>query len=93
VADLETGQALTNAEVLVGVRELVRRVERGDKLKPRLLDVTDSARYMGTSKKAIRAMIMRGELPHIQRIPGRSPYLVDVLDLDRWIARNKSKAS
>lgn len=93
MADLETGRALTDAEVLAGVRELVRRVERGDKLKPRLLDCTDSARYLGTSEKGIRAMIAAGELPYIQRVVGRSPYLVDIADLDRWVERNKSKAS
>jgi excisionase family DNA binding protein len=58
----------------------------------RLLDVTDAARYLSVSTKIIRQLIQGGELPYIQRIPGRSPYLIDIEDLDRWIQDCKTRA-
>jgi excisionase family DNA binding protein len=68
------------------------RVQRGCQLPPRLLDITDSARYLGMSDKGIRELIDQGSLPYIQKIAGRSPYLIDVRDLDRWIEKNKVRA-
>jgi hypothetical protein len=95
MADPETARptrTLTNAKLLAGIRELVRRVERGDQIRPRLLDVTDSARYLGTSDKQVRALIMAGELNYIQKVAGRSPYLIDIRDLDSWVDRSKQCA-
>jgi excisionase family DNA binding protein len=68
------------------------RVQRGDAILPRLLDIDDAARYLAVSDKAIRELIQRGELPYLQRIRGRSPYLVDVKDLDSWVLKNKIRA-
>ena len=83
----------TNGDVIKNVAELVsaalRRVQRGADIPPRLLDIQDSARYLSMSDKAIRELIAEGELPYVQKIPGRSPYLLDVRDLDRWIERSK----
>jgi excisionase family DNA binding protein len=59
---------------------------------PRLLDITDAGRYLAMSDKAVRELIAQGELPYIQKIRGRSPFLIDVRDLDTWIARNKVRA-
>lgn len=92
MAELETSrtaQTLTDAGLLAGVRELVRHVVRGDQLRPRLLDITDAGRYLSMSDKGIRELIVRGELPYVQKVPGRSPYLLDVSDLDSWVERNK----
>jgi excisionase family DNA binding protein len=58
----------------------------------RLLDVTEAGQYLGVSHKVIRQLVQAGELPYIQRIPGRSPYLIDIRDLDQWIDLNKVRA-
>ena len=85
-----------DANIVEQVRELatraIARVERGDAIRPRLLDVDDAGRYMSMSDKAIRELIADGELPYIQKIPARSPYLIDVRDLDDWILKNKKTA-
>jgi len=78
------------------IRELasaaLRRVQRADLVPPRLFDIDDSARYLAMSDKGVRELISNGELPFIQRVPGRSPYLIDRIELDRWIERNKRSA-
>jgi Helix-turn-helix domain len=94
MADLETVRTAgtqADAELLADVRELVRRVERGDQLRPRLLDITDAGRYLSMSDKGIRELIVRGELPYVQKVPGRSPYLLDLRDLDSWVEKNKRR--
>jgi len=58
----------------------------------RLLDVTEAGRYLGVSHKIVRQLVQTGELPYIQRVRGRSPYLLDIRDLDRWIDLNKTRA-
>jgi excisionase family DNA binding protein len=84
-----------NEGAMKAVEELascaLRRVLRGDQIPPRLLDIDDAARYLGTSDKTIRELILRGELAYLQKIPGRSPYLLDIRDLDLWIERNKQR--
>jgi excisionase family DNA binding protein len=84
------------ADPMEEIRELasaaLRRVQRADLIPPRLLDITDSARYLAMSDKAVRELIARGELPYIQKIPGRSPYLLDRTELDNWIERNLRSA-
>ena len=67
------------------VTHAIRRVKRGAEIEPRLLDIDDAARYLAMSDKAVRELITAGELSYIQKVPGRSPYLLDVRDLDRWI--------
>ncbi len=78
------------------VRELatraISRVQSGREIPPRLLDVDDAARYLGMSDKAIRELIADGDLPYIQKIPARSPYLIDLRDLDHWILKHKIRA-
>jgi excisionase family DNA binding protein len=85
-----------NVSIVEQVRELatraIARVQRGSEIRPRLLDVDDAARYLSMSDKGIRDLITKGELPYIQRIPARSPYLIDVRDLDDWIQKNKFRA-
>jgi len=80
-------------DLLANVTELithaVRRVQRGTEIAPRLLDVDDAGRYLAMSDKAVRELITLGELPYIQKVPGRSPYLIDIKDLDRWIEGSK----
>jgi hypothetical protein len=83
-------------DLLSNVAELVthaiRRVKRGAEIEPRLLDIDDSARYLAMSDKGLRELITAGELPYIQKLPGRLPYLIDIRDLDRWIERAKTSA-
>jgi hypothetical protein len=62
----------------------LQRVVRGSEISPRLLDIQDSARYLAMSDKGIRELIIAGQLPYVQKITGRSPYLLDRVDLDRW---------
>jgi Helix-turn-helix domain len=69
----------------------LRRVRRGDTIPPRLLDIDDAGRYLAMSDKAVRELIMAGELAYLQKVPGRSPYLLDVRDLDAWVERNKRR--
>jgi excisionase family DNA binding protein len=70
----------------------MRQVQRADQIQPRLLDIDDAARYLSMSDKGVRQLIANGELPYIQRIRGRSPYLIDRIELDKWIERNKTSA-
>lgn len=87
----------SDQDLLANVTELVshavRRVQRGAEIPPRLLDVDDAARYLAQSDKGIRELITNGQLPYIQKVPGRSPYLIDIRDLDRWIERSKTSAA
>jgi len=71
------------ATIRSGIQTLVPR---------RLLDVTEAGQYLGVSHKVIRHLVQAGELPYIQRIRGRSPYLIDIRDLDQWIDLNKVRA-
>jgi excisionase family DNA binding protein len=54
-------------------------------IRPRLLDIENAAKYLSVSTRTIRRMIADSELPFIQRHAARSPYLLDLRDLDRWI--------
>ena len=58
---------------------------------PRMLRCVQAARYLGIGTKAIRELILRGELSYVQLKPGgNSPFLIDVRDLDQFIEANKS---
>jgi len=61
-------------------------------IQRRLLDITEAGKYLGVSHKVIRQLVQAGELPYIQRVRGRSPYLLDIRDLDQWIEWNKTRA-
>jgi excisionase family DNA binding protein len=52
----------------------------------RLLSIEESAAYLSLSKREVYNMIARGELPAVSH--GRRKML-DILDLDQWIDRNK----
>ncbi|HET9741748.1 MAG TPA: helix-turn-helix domain-containing protein [Terriglobales bacterium] len=60
---------------------------------PRLYNVKQAALYLGIGAKAVRQLITQGRLPYVQRKPGNSPFLIDRLDLDRWIESNKMPAT
>jgi excisionase family DNA binding protein len=53
---------------------------------PRLLSLKDAAVYLGARLWAVRQMVRNRELPYVQI--GRK-YLIDRLDLDRFVERNK----
>jgi excisionase family DNA binding protein len=57
----------------------------------RLLRTGTAARYVGLGKKALRQLIIEGELPFVQLRPGNSPFLLDVRDLDRFIEMHKTR--
>ena len=86
----ETDKIVKHIEELTS--RAVARVQRSAEIPPRLLDIQDSGRYLGMSDKAVRELIAEGQLPYIQRVPGRSPYLIDVRDLHCWIERSKIRA-
>jgi excisionase family DNA binding protein len=57
-----------------------------------LLRCAQAARYLNIGTKAIRALILRGELSYVQLKPGgNSPFLLDVRDLDRFVEARKSR--
>ena len=57
----------------------------------RLLRTGPAARYVGLGKKAMRQLILEGELPFVQLRPGNSPFLLDIRDLDRFIEMHKTR--
>jgi excisionase family DNA binding protein len=89
-----THHANSASDLLGEMTELVaramHRVQRGAEIPPRLLDIDDAARYLAMSDKSVRELIQQGELGYIQKIPGRSPYLLDRIELDKWIERSKT---
>jgi excisionase family DNA binding protein len=55
------------------------------------LRVRDTARYLGISRKAVRALVLTGKLKVVQmKAGGNSPFLIDRLDLDKFIETNKN---
>lgn len=69
--------------------EPARALPTRPRIVPRLLRTTDAARYLGMGEKAIRHLILVGELPYVQLRPGNSPFLLDVRDLDVFVERHK----
>ena len=64
-----------------------RRKEHAKTALPRrLCSLADAASYLAVSDWTVRQMIWRGDLPHIRR--GKR-VLLDLQDLERWIAREK----
>jgi len=57
---------------------------------PRLLRLRAASQYLSISTKALRKMIVRGELPYIQLCNGNSPFLIDLRDLDRFVEARKT---
>jgi excisionase family DNA binding protein len=61
----------------------------------RLLSLKEAANYIGHSVDLVRDMVASGELPHVPKGSGkkRSHVSIDVLDLDKWIEKNKVRAA
>ena len=57
-------------------------------LKKRLYSIPEAATYLGRSVWSVRELIWNGSLPSVRM--GRRVHL-DIIDLDRWIERNKVK--
>lgn len=57
-------------------------------LKKRLYSIPEAATYLGRSVWSVRELIWNGNLPSVRM--GRRVHL-DIIDLDRWIERNKVK--
>lgn len=79
----------TIAEVRELATHALRRVKAAAEISPRLLDLADAARYLSMGDKALRELLRKGTLPYVQTIAGRSPYLLDIRDLDKWIEKSK----
>jgi excisionase family DNA binding protein len=62
---------------------------------PRLLTLKQAAEYIGHSVDLVREMVVSRELPHILKGSGkeRSHVLIDRLDLDNWVEKNKVRAA
>ena len=57
---------------------------------PRLLRLKEASRYLNVGARKLRTLIQAGEIPLIRNGQGSSGvWLVDVKDLDAWIARAK----
>ena len=58
---------------------------------PRLLTLKQAAEYIGHSVDLVREMVAKREIPHVPKRHGeqRTHYLIDRLDLDRWVEKNK----
>ena len=55
-------------------------------IKKRLYSVPEAATYLGRSVWSVRELIWNGSLPSVRM--GRRVHL-DIIDLDRWIEKNK----
>ncbi len=60
-----------------------------EKVQPRFLRIRHAAVYLGVAPKAIRALILLGKLSYLQVGRNNSPWLIDKIDLDRYIDQNK----
>jgi excisionase family DNA binding protein len=55
---------------------------------PRWLSISSAAAYIGISVQTLRSILHRGEL-RASRLSSGSPYLLDRLDVDRFLERRK----
>jgi excisionase family DNA binding protein len=55
----------------------------------RLLRVKRAAEYLSLSPALVRKLVQDGVLPVVIIGEGQVPWLIDVHDLDRWIAGHK----
>jgi excisionase family DNA binding protein len=55
----------------------------------RLWKLKDAANYLGLSAWKVRKLVADGELPYVQD-KTLGPFLLDVVDLDLWIEKNKT---
>ena len=58
---------------------------------PCLLTPKQAAEHIGHSVDLVREMVARREIPHVPKGNGeqRTHYLIDRLDLDRWVENSK----
>jgi excisionase family DNA binding protein len=58
---------------------------------PRMMSPEDAAKYIGHSIDLVYDMIRDGEIPFVKKGNGtkRTQYVVDRLDLDKWIDTRK----
>ena len=70
---------------------LLRRLIAKEQPSPRrLLRLAEAADYLHISPWSLRGIIQRGELPIVKPgESGRGPWLLDRVELDRWIERTK----
>jgi len=61
-------------------------VRESDVLPPRLLSYEAATRYLSLSYWTVRHMVVEGVIPHIK---SGKRVLIDVQDLDEWIAKSK----
>jgi excisionase family DNA binding protein len=55
---------------------------------PRWLSIAQAAVYLSVSAQTLRSILHRGEM-RASRLSENSPYLLDRLDLDRFLERRK----
>lgn len=62
---------------------------------PRLLTLKQAAEYINHSVDLVRDMVASGELPHIPKGGGkeRTHFVIDRVDLDKWIEKKKQKVA
>ncbi|MDH4080942.1 MAG: helix-turn-helix domain-containing protein [Nitrospira sp.] len=61
-----------------------------DQISKRLYSVKEAGRYLGRSPWAIRHLIWEGHLPQVRQ--GRR-VMVDVVDMDQFIAKHKKETN
>jgi excisionase family DNA binding protein len=54
----------------------------------RLLRLKPAAQYLSVSPGKLRSLIQAREIPIVQ-YRKNAPWLIDVVDLDQWVERNK----
>ncbi len=69
-----------------------RRRGTGEELQPRLLKLAAASQYLSMSPSKLRSIVQRGEIAVI-RGEGNAPWLLDKVELDRWIERSKQVLS
>ena len=57
-----------------------------ENIPPRLMRTVDAAKYLGTSDKTIRALILAGDLPYVQLSESRAVTLHSCSIAKTWIA-------
>ncbi len=84
------GHNMGTAVKLPVKKQKVKRTQRISNpvgvLKKRLYSIRESAEYLGRSVWSVRELIYSGRLPCVK--VGRRIHL-DIIDLDKWIERNK----
>ena len=65
-----------------------RKKQDSEELRqPRLLKLRDAAKYLAMSSSKLRTLIQNGELMVIKTGDNTCPWLLDRLEIDRWIDR------